>query len=254
MDYHLFTDTLIHKLESDPQVIGVVLLGSTASQKRKPDQYSDHDFFVIVHMGVQQRFRDMVTWLPYPDRIVFHYQETEHGCKVIYDDAHLLEFAIFSPQELLMARANAYKVVVDKANITPLMDQVAQHSERPRKPDHYYWGQFLGHVLVGCQRYWRGERLSGHQFIKDYALRDVLAMVHKHIERQAGAGLDNLDRFRRVEQAFPEITKALDDLLLLPPPDAAQTMIALMETHFSHLDSYPQQAMQTIKDYLGNHG
>ena len=93
--YQGFTRTLVRNLSLDARVEGLVALGSMAAQDVPPDRWSDHDFFVIVRSGHQVEFRQDLTWLPAADEILYHYQETRHGVKVLYRSGHLLEFAVF---------------------------------------------------------------------------------------------------------------------------------------------------------------
>jgi len=44
-------------------------------------------------------------------------RETAHGLKVLYDDGHLLEFAVFDEAELPLARVNDYRVLLDRAHL-----------------------------------------------------------------------------------------------------------------------------------------
>jgi hypothetical protein len=41
------------------------------------------------------------------------YRETEHGLKVLYRGGHLLEFTVFSENELQMARLNRYRILAE---------------------------------------------------------------------------------------------------------------------------------------------
>ncbi|MCI0417100.1 hypothetical protein L0222_30385 [bacterium] len=42
------------QLTAEESVLGLVALGSMAAQDYVPDQWSDHDFFVIVRSGHQE--------------------------------------------------------------------------------------------------------------------------------------------------------------------------------------------------------
>ena len=114
--YRSFTRQLRARLESDTRVLGLVAVGSMAEAGRTPDAWSDHDFFVITVPGVQESFRQDLAWLPDAERIVLKVRETAHGLKVLYEDGHLLEFAIFDEAELHLARVNDYRVLLDRAH------------------------------------------------------------------------------------------------------------------------------------------
>jgi len=250
INYQKFTKQLIQNLTGDSRVIGLVALGSMANLSRR-DRWSDHDFFAIVEAGMQQTFRENLQWLPHHERIVIAYQETDHGLKVIYDDAHVLEFAVFDAEELLLARVNDYAVLLDKASIGETFEKIEKISRHvtPRTDD-YYWGQFLAHLVVGIGRYLRGEHLSGHVFVKQYALADILPLFANYSEPNDGAKLDNLDAYRRFESAFPEIGASLNNILLQPVPQACTQLLALMQVSFSHLSSFPSVGIETVKQYI----
>jgi lincosamide nucleotidyltransferase len=112
--YTAFTETLRARLEADPRVVGLVALGSMARRDYEPDRWSDHDFFVITNAGEQEAFRADLSWLPFSSRIVFSYRETPHGVTALYEDGHLVEFAVFDPGELPVARVNRYRVLLDR--------------------------------------------------------------------------------------------------------------------------------------------
>src|SRR5437868_13505770 len=106
--YHSFTARLREGLEADRRVLGLVALGSMSGEPPEPDQWSDHDFFVISRDGEEERLRTELAWLPDPDEVVFAYRETAHGVNAFYRSGHLLEFAVFTLDELQLARVNRY--------------------------------------------------------------------------------------------------------------------------------------------------
>ena len=95
-EYNQFTEELRLKLAGDDRVLALIALGSMAQQDYQPDEWSDHDFFVITIQGVQEDMRQDLSWLPRAEELVFHFRETEHGVKALYRGGHLLEFAIFN--------------------------------------------------------------------------------------------------------------------------------------------------------------
>ena len=74
-----------------------------------PDQWSDHDFFVISEPGSQEYFRNDLSWLPDDRQIAFWFRETTHGLKVVYENGNLLEFAVFDFAELELAKADRFR-------------------------------------------------------------------------------------------------------------------------------------------------
>jgi len=232
-EYQAFTASLVHSLEQDRRVLGLLAVGSMAGDRHQPDQWSDHDFLVIVESGQQEWFRTTLTWLPGHDQIVLNLRETAHGLKIVYSSGHLIEFAVFDMQELYLAKINSCRVLIDRADITGHVEQVRAATEvwsrEQRRSDEYLVGQFLTQLLVGAGRYARGERLSAHFFVKQRALEYLVRLIVNHIEPGQDV-LDNIDPVRRFEAAYPEIGAEINRLLLLETPLAAQGLLELAES------------------------
>ena len=92
-DFQAFTSALRRNLERDPRVIGLMAAGSMAGQSHQPDEWSDHDFWLIVEPDAQAWFHSHNDWLPDSDRIVLWFREPHGGFKAVYQNGHLLEFA-----------------------------------------------------------------------------------------------------------------------------------------------------------------
>ena len=164
-EYDAFTDELQQSLARDDRVIGLIAVGSMAGLDTKPDRWSDHDFWLIVKPQTQEYFRANTTWLPDAPNIVFQFRETEHGVKILYNSGHLLEYAVFDEREIHLAKANRYRILIDRAGISLLMNQIkeATHTEWPE--DIYLIGQIFTNILVASCRWNRGEKLSGRAFL-----------------------------------------------------------------------------------------
>jgi hypothetical protein len=251
-DYRQFTHRLQTNLEQDARVLGLIALGSMAEINRVPDEWSDHDFFVITVPGDQEAFRRDLGWLPDQDRIVLNIRETAHGLKILYDSGHLLEFAIFDLDELGVAHANDYRVLLDRADIAAAMARIAQVPPAPAPYDATRdFTMVVALLYIGAGRCVRGERLSAHMFIKVYTLHHLLPMLTRLLDSDHKARLDNLDPFRRFEQVFPQVGAEIDRALLLPPLEAAQILLAIAERHARPvLADYPAQAVEVVRHFL----
>jgi hypothetical protein len=198
-----------------------------------PDAWSDHDFFVIVTPGEQERFRRDLSWLPHPETIAFHYRETAHGVKALYADGHLLEFAVFDPEELRLARVNRYRVLLDRERIEERLAELAAESARgsaeSRADDRFLVGQFLTALLVGVGRDARGERLAGQQLVRSAAIQHLLALLSKHVPAEHAAALDDLDPLRRFETAYPGLGTEIHHALEVPPARGALLLLRVAE-------------------------
>lgn len=252
-NYQKFTEDLAHRLSSDARVLGLIAVGSMAAQDYFPDRWSDHDFFVIVQPGHQEDFKKDLSWLPDANEIVFHFRETAHGLKVLYGNGHLLEFALFDPQELHLAQVNRFRILFNRIDLEGQMQTIrARTAEHTGEKDvSWLLGQFLTNLLVGAGRYQRGEKLSGHFFVKTSALKNLILLCHVCLETSGKKMLDDLDPFRRFEFAFPEAGQKLNDILRLDPLSAAVEMLNFSDEHLrTSIPDYPVVAVEVIRRKL----
>jgi len=249
-EYDRFTDQLRARLEPDPRVLGLVALGSMSGEPPLPDEWSDHDFFVVTRPGEQERMRNDLSWLPRAGEIVLAFRETEHGVKAVYRDAHLLEFAVFDPDELRLARVNRYRVLFDRADLETRMRALRERTAREARPADARWlrGQLITGLLVAVGRYRRGERLSGRARLQA-AAADLVQLASTSLPARPGSVPDSLDPLRRVEAAWPRFAAALDEALALPPPAAALRMLALAR----ELPEFPAEAAAVLERHLASH-
>jgi hypothetical protein len=248
--FDLFTDKLLDSARRDPDVLGVILAGSTADASRR-DSWSDHDFLWVVKPGQQERYRQDLSWMPDPEHIVLRYRETAHGLNVVYDYGHLAEFAVFDPEEVYMMKANDYSVPVDKADIAERMKTV----EGKSAPEPLNAVGAIEHALqltfVGVSRYARGEKLSAHSFIRFWALRRLLQVLPAVIQPPDAARLDTLDMFRRVERVMPELAAEIDRVLRLDALDCADGYLDILQTHVKpHLSGFPDALAGVVAAHI----
>jgi hypothetical protein len=230
-DYAAFTERLIEWAETNTAVLGLVALGSMAEQRRTPDEWSDHDFWVVVDSGAAEAMRTTPQWLPDSDRVVLFFRETDHGVKAVYDDGHLVEPAIFEVDELAATRANEYRVLVDKMDLADRMEAIATSTRTeasgPDPSDEYLFGQYLTNLLVGTGRWARGERESGRVLVKQHAVGHLLRLANRHLPSASAGALDDLDPHRRLEFANPEFAERLAVSLAEEVPLAAEGLLGL---------------------------
>jgi hypothetical protein len=224
-----FSNRLRDSLAKRPEVVGLVLVGSTADLARV-DEWSDHDFYVVTVNGAAENLRQDLSWLPDIDNIVMRPRETDHGLKVVYSDGKVLEFAVFDDSELDQAGANAYNVTLDRGNIGERMAAAATRS----KPKPYDFDTefevFLAQMLIGIGRARRGEVLIAGQFIRSYCLNRALGFIRAWVEPLPGteAKEDNLDRFRRFEQQHPALGAEIEGILQQPVEAAGKHLLDLV--------------------------
>lgn len=253
--YGRFTRRLGERLAADERVLGLVALGSMAAQDTQPDRWSDHDFFVIVQTGEQEAFRRDLSWLPQAEDLVLSYRETAHGLKAIYRNGHLIEFAVFDPEELHLARVNRYRVLLDRGGIGEAMAQVRKETvawtATAQMGDFERFGQFLANLLVAAGRSARGEELSGRQFVA-YALQHLAVLLARHVPKEADEPLDDLDPLRRFERSWPVLGRELSSLLEAPPGEAARGLLGVARRELAgRLEGFPAAAVAAVEDALG---
>ena len=250
--YEEFTAELVGTLGERPEVLGLVAVGSMASG---PDAWSDHDVLVIAEPGATEGLRADPTWLPHHERLVLHFRETAHGMKAVYDDGHLVEFAVFAPDEISQALLNRTRVLLDRADVkarvaatvagTPDRIPEAAHS------DAYLEGQLLTALLVGVQRHRRGEHLSGLDFVHRFALRHFLVLLARHVETDRPEVKDDLNPFRRVELAHPDVGAELRRIFATGDlEETARGLLELAAWTFSHVFDTGRPAWDVVRRYL----
>src|SRR2546425_10797453 len=248
--YDRFSERLHQRLAADERVLGLVAMGSMSGEP-PPDQWSDHDFFVITRPGEQERMRTGLSWLPDGEQIVLAYRETAHGVKVLYRDSHLLEFAVFDPEETSVARINRFRVLLDRggggAGVRALRARTSRDLADRRPDPLWSSGQMLTALLVGAGRYPRGERVAGRALVQTAAnhLAQLLALA---VPSQNARALDTLDPLRRFEKAHPRLGRELDEALGNPPAEAALPLlrIALRELP-QRIPEFPAQAARAAE-------
>lgn len=254
-EYRRLTERLGERLAAEPDVLGLVALGSMSGEPPLPDAWSDHDFFVVTVPGSQERFRTRLDWLPDPGDVVLSFRETAHGVKALYRSAHLLEFAVFDRDELRLARVNRYRVLLDRADVAARMQAVREESARAsaagQPDDGWLAGQLLTSLVVGAGRFQRGERLSAHQMVKVAALGHLVRLLARHVPPERAGVQDDLDPFRRFEAAWPGIGREIGEALLREVPDAASALLAIAVRELpERLPAFPVEASSAVAAFL----
>jgi hypothetical protein len=225
--FRAFTDELTERLRADARAIGLVAVGSMADRDYAPDEWSDHDFFVITPPGGQEELRNDLTWLPEYERIALSVRETDHGLLVIYDDGHLLEFAVFDLDEIALAGVNRYRVLLDRGGVEARVEEVAANPRAPRD-DVFLFGKTVTAALVAAGRGRRGETLSA-AFLVTWATTYLARLLIRTLPTENASILDGFDSLRRFERVYPELGAELAAIVRLDPADAGPALLELLE-------------------------
>lgn len=253
-DLHRF-DELTGRLTTGfarvPGAHGLVVVGSTAAATRR-DRWSDHDFLALVDDETAASARASLDWLPEPERIVLLAREGALGFSVLYDDAHLLEFAVASVDELA-------GVAIDEARLT-FGDERARAfvAEGRERLSNVAPGDAVGEagltfvkLLVGYGRARRGERVVAGQFVRTWAVGHLIRAIRARIEPAAGVREDALEPARRFDAAYPGIADRLDAVLCQPVEDAARGVAALARDVLEPAwPGFPSRAADVVETVL----
>lgn len=243
-EHRRFTEAIRSRLAGDADALGLVGLGSTSGLPPAPDAFSDHDLFVVTRPGAQERYRRNLDWLPTSaGPVVLSFRETAHGVKALLGGGHLVEFAAFDLEELSLARVNRYAVLLDKAGVAARLARVREATVAAgvdHRPDEAWLaGQLLTALVAGAGRAARGEHLSGHQLVRVAALGHLVTLLRATLPAGSAAALDDLDPFRRLEQALPDEAREIDEALRQPVVGAARLLLAILRHHRPELVGSP---------------
>jgi hypothetical protein len=246
--YRAFSAELLDRASSRPEVLGLIALGSMAEVDYGPDEGSDHDFFLVVQPGSEEAFRTGLDWLPRAAEIQLYFRETAHGLKVFYPDPHLIEFAVFTPDELALARVNRYRVLLDRGDVAARMTKIAAQTRGIEPPaDRWLLGQLIGELWITIGRDRRGEHLSARQRLLN-AVGHLVRLLERHLDAPERDRLDDLDPLRRFEQVYPALGGEIGALLGEPTADAARGLIALTERELAaKLDGLPAPLFAALR-------
>jgi hypothetical protein len=186
-------------------------LGSVGTDLERLDDHSDLDFFAIVNDGAKQRYLDSIDWLEELAPVVFSFENSVDGRKVLFADGLFAEYAVFTLGEL---RAQTYppgRIVWQRDDTFGELD-AAGRLPGPSPADNAEWqvNEALTNLYVGLHRELRGERLSAMRFIQVHAVDRLLTfldlteaasskqdafVVERGAERRFGADLLPLSSF-----------------------------------------------------------
>jgi hypothetical protein len=250
-EYRAFTHALTDSLGADERAIGLVAVGSMADRDYAPDEWSDHDFFVITETGEQESLRNDLSWLPGRDRVALASRETEHGVTVFYDDGHMLEFAVFDLEEIGLASVNRYRILLDRGGVEERIAFVAA-SLGAARDDLFLFGKTLAAALVASGRARRGETLSG-TFTLASAATYLNRLLVRTIPAAEASVLDEFDSLRRFERAYPELGAELAGILRLEPRDGGLALLDVLERELRPLrPDLPWRALDAVRARLSD--
>lgn len=204
---------IAQSLMSRDEALGLLALGSCGLEQQRLDAHSDLDFFVIVRPGTKGRYISQLDWLAQAHPLSWHFQNTADGHKSLMSDGVFCEFAVFEPDELATIPYSPGKFVWRRDELdSQLANPVRALPDRRQHGRDWLVGEVLSNLMVGMDRYRRGEVLSAMRHIQFYAL-DRLLELQDQLAPTAPTSQHSLtDAFvveRRFEQRHPNIQALL---------------------------------------------
>jgi hypothetical protein len=220
-------DAIGRCLRDGGQALALIGLGSVGCEQDRLDAWSDLDFFVIVEPGCKHRFLEDLGWLAAAAPLAWHFRNTVDGHKALMHDGVFCEFAVFEPAELDAIPFAPGRVVWKRADVADGM-ATPRRPLPPREPPDETWivGEALSNLLVGLQRFRRGERLSAMRLVQVFAVDRLIELdALRHPESNAGS--DPFARERRLEARAPALAAELPRLVpgIDATPQAAREML-----------------------------
>jgi lincosamide nucleotidyltransferase len=198
-------------LQRSGGALALLGLGSVGQELHRLDRWSDLDFFAVVEPGQKGRFIQSLDWLASAHPLVWHFQNTADGHKALMADGVFCEFAVFEPEELCGIPYAPGRVVWCQ----PRFDQALAHPAKPlpgpaSRDETWIVGEALSCLLVGLQRWHRGERLSAARFVQGYAVDRLIELDALRCTPPAG---DPFAAERRLEARQPGLANELPSLV-----------------------------------------
>jgi hypothetical protein len=154
-------------------------VGSVGVDVERLDDHSDIDFFAVVEDDAKQRYLDSIEWLEELAPVVFSFENSVDGRKVLFADGIFAEYAVFTLGEL---RAQSYpplRLVWRRDDAPADLKDGAGRLPGASPHDNAEWqvNEALTNLYVGLHRELRGERLSAMRFIQVHAVDRLLTFL-----------------------------------------------------------------------------
>lgn len=237
-------DTIGHSLAASGHALALIALGSIGLETDRLDAWSDLDFFAIVEPGHKARYLERLDWLAQAHPLAWHFRNTRDGHKALMTDGVFCEFAVFEPAELAGIPFAPGRIVwkrdgVDEAIAVPRLPLPA--STLP--DERWIVGEALSCLLVGLQRWQRGERLAATRMVQSHALDRLIELdaLRRQQRGDPATGADPFNRERRLERRQPCLAAELPRLVpgYARTPQAALAMLEALQARGAVLAPAP---------------
>jgi lincosamide nucleotidyltransferase B/F len=227
-------DAIGRSLAQSDGALALIGLGSVGLELDRLDENSDLDFFVIVEAGTKAMFMADLGWLSSIRPIVYQFQNTVDGYKLLFDDDVFCEFAIFEPQELAGIPFAPGRIVWKQPHVDEQIRLPAKQSRHMVNSPEWLLGEALTNLYIGLGRERRGEKLSAARFIQQYAVDRVVELTSL-VEPERAVAADLFTPERRYEQRFPQTAQHLALFVqgYERSRESALAILAFLEQHFA---------------------
>jgi hypothetical protein len=228
-------------LAASGHALALIALGSIGQETDRLDAWSDLDFFVVVEPGRKARYLDRLDWLAAVHPLAWHFRNTPDGHKVLMDDGVFCEFAVFEPAELGAIPFAPGRIVWKRDDADAGLAQPRRPLPPAALPDEtWIVGEALGCLIVGLQRWRRGEQLSAARLVQCHAVDRLIELdaLRQQQRSEEPAGADPFNRERRVEQRQPTLTAELPRVMpgYEHTPAAALALLAALQRRGAQLN------------------
>lgn len=233
-------------LRATGQAQALIGLGSVGLERERLDAWSDLDFFAIVEPGYKARFIDQLDWLHAAHPVVWHFRNTADGHKALMADGIFCEFAIFEPAELDGIPFAPGRIVWKREGVDDRIAMPRYPMPGPRTTDEtWIVGEALSCLLVGLQRWHRGEKLSAARFVQSHALDRLMELDARRSRPVAG---DPFNAERRLEARQPRLAQELPRLVpgYAHTPAAALAMLEALSARGALLNPAIVQRIRAL--------
>ena len=246
-----FLAELVRAAEREVDVVGLVAFGSTAD-RRRVDEWSDHDFAWLVTAGSADRYRYNLGWLPEAARIALRVVEGHGGVKVVYDDGHVLEFGIDSLDRYgANWLGNCAEVLVDKGGVAEATAAVLARAAPAHDDAERAIRLFVTQALIGAGRARRGEVLNGGRLVRTEAVGHLMTAALDRLRPADGFRPNALDPTRQIERGHPVLAAQIEQACRLAPDACAVALLDLAErTLADGWDGFPTAGVRAARRRL----
>lgn len=240
---------LAASLAARPDALALLALGSIGSETERADAWSDLDFFVLVRPGSKRAYLANLEWLAAARPLAWAFANTADGYKALMDDGLLCEFAVFEPQELAGIAYAPGRWVWRREDEVPAqwVEPMRPPAEEPTR--HWRVGEALSNLLVGLQRWQRGERLAAMRMVQVYALDRLLELIDRLEPGLPGVRRDPFNAERRFEFRHPDRVELIRRCT--PGLDGTpQAALAILDA-LAALQPLPEAPLRAIRALAG---